>query len=61
MFGAKKDFHDITGAVTVRYEHFLQNTPPDWDRKLAGPANRIAWIKERFGGEDRPGSGRINP
>jgi hypothetical protein len=61
MFGAKKDFHDITGAVTVRYEHFLQNTPPDWDRKLAGPADRIAWIKERFGGEDRPGSGRINP
>jgi hypothetical protein len=48
MFGAKKDFHDITGAVTVRYEHFLQNTPPDWDKKLAGPADRIAWIKERF-------------
>ncbi len=49
MFGAKKDFHDINGAVTLRYEHFLQNTPPDWDKILKGPADRIAWIKERFG------------
>ncbi len=52
MFGAKKDFHDITGVATVRYEHFLQNTPPDWDKALRGPADRIAWIKERFAGKD---------
>lgn len=52
MFGAKKDFHDITGVTTVRYEHFLQNTPPDWDQNLEGPADRIAWIKERFARKD---------
>ncbi len=52
MFGAKKDFHDITGVATVRYEYFLQNTPPDWDKALRGPADQIAWIKERFAGKD---------
>ena len=54
MFGARKDFHDITGVATVRYEYFLQNTPPDWDKKLQGPADKIAWIKARFGKEDLP-------
>lgn len=49
MFGAKRDFHDMTNAVTVRYEHFFVNPPADWDKQLIGPADRIAWIKERFG------------
>jgi hypothetical protein len=48
MFGAKRDFHDISDAVTVRYEHFFQNPPPDWETKLKGSADRIAWIKEHF-------------
>lgn len=48
MFGANRDFHDITNAVTIRYEHFFVNPPEDWDKQLAGPADRIAWIKERF-------------
>jgi hypothetical protein len=48
MFGAKRDFHDITNAVTVRYEHFFVNPPANWDNQLTGPADRIAWIKERF-------------
>ncbi len=52
MFGAKKDFHDISDAVTVRYEHFFQNPPLDWERKLKGPADRIAWIKKRFSRQD---------
>ncbi len=52
MFGAKKDFHDISGAVTVRYEHFFQNPPPDWETILKGPADRIAWIKARFNRSD---------
>ncbi len=52
MFGGKKDFHDITDMVTIRYEYFLQNTPPDWDRKLEGPADKIAWVKERFTKKD---------
>jgi hypothetical protein len=53
MFGAKKDFHDISGAVTVRYEHFFQNPPPDWETKLKGPADRIDWIKKRFSRPDQ--------
>lgn len=48
MFGAKRDFHDITNAVTVRYEHFFVDPPADWDKQLAGPADRIAWIKQHF-------------
>lgn len=48
MFDAKRDFHDITNAVTVRYEHFFVNPPVYWDKQLKGPADRIAWIKERF-------------
>ncbi len=48
MFGAKKDFHDITNAVTIRYEHFFINPPADWDKQLNGPEDRIAWIKEQF-------------
>jgi hypothetical protein len=48
MFGAKRDFHDITNAVTIRYEHFFVNPPKDWDKQLNGPEDRIAWIKERF-------------
>jgi hypothetical protein len=48
MFGAKRDFHDISNAVTIRYEHFFVNPPKDWDKQLNGPEDRIAWIKERF-------------
>jgi len=48
MFGAKRDFHDIMDAVTIRYESFFDNAPPDWDKVLSGPADRIAWLKERF-------------
>jgi hypothetical protein len=48
MFGAKRDFHDITNAVTIRYEHFFVNPPENWDRQLRGPVDRIEWIKKRF-------------
>lgn len=48
MFGAKRDFHDISRAVTIRYESFFINPPSGWDKILSGPLDRIAWIKERF-------------
>jgi len=48
MFGAKRDFHDIGEAVTIRYESFFENAPPDWDKVLSGPPDRIAWLKEHF-------------
>lgn len=52
MFGAKRDFRDLSDAVTVRYEQLFANPPPDWDKKLTGPADKIAWIKERLGRQD---------
>jgi hypothetical protein len=48
MFGAKKDFHDINGVVTIRYESFFTNPPPDWDKTIGGPLDRIAWLKKQF-------------
>ncbi len=48
MFGAKKDFHNINGVVTIRYESFFSNPPPDWDKIIGGPLARIAWLKEQF-------------
>ena len=49
MFGAKRDFHDITDVSLIRYEHFFNDPPEDWDKHLKGPADRIDWMKERFG------------
>lgn len=48
MFGAKRDFHDITNATTIRYEFFFNDPPDGWDKQLTGPADRIAWLKEHF-------------
>ena len=48
MFGAKRNFHDISNAVTIRYEHFFVNPPTAWDKQIIGPADRIAWIREQF-------------
>lgn len=48
MFGAKRDFHDITQATTIRYEFFFNDPPDGWDKQLTGPADRIAWLKEHF-------------
>jgi hypothetical protein len=49
MFGSKRDFHDIREAVTIRTAGFFDNPPPDWDKKLSGPPDRIAWIKAHLG------------
>jgi len=48
MFGAKRDFHNIMDAVTIRYESFFDNAPPDWDKVLNGPPDRVAWLKSKF-------------
>ena len=52
IYGAKRDFLDLSRAVTVRYEGLLANPPPDWDKKLAGPADKIAWIREHLARQD---------
>jgi len=48
MFGGQRDFRDLSGVVTMRYEHFFNEPPVDWDRHLLGPAERIAWLKAHF-------------
>ena len=48
MFGAKRIFGDITDVVTFRYESYFTNPAPDWHKKLKGPADRIAWMKEHL-------------
>ena len=49
MFGGKRDFHDLTGVVTMRYEHFFDEPPEGWAQQLTGPADRIAWLVSAFG------------
>ena len=49
MFGGKRDFHDLAGVVTVRYENFFDDPPEGWEQKLAGPPDRIAWLAAAFG------------
>jgi len=48
MFGPSRAFRDLSGAVTIRYEHFFDDPPPGWERELEGPADRIAWLSEHF-------------
>jgi hypothetical protein len=48
MFGAKRVFDDITDVVTFRHESYFRKPEPDWEKRLKGPADRIAWIKEHL-------------
>ena len=54
MFGAKRVFDDITDVVTFRHESYFRKPAPDWEKKLKGPADRIAWIKERLDTREGP-------
>jgi hypothetical protein len=48
MFGAKRVFDDLTGVVTLRHESYFGDPAPDWDKRLKGPAERIAWMKKHL-------------
>jgi len=48
MFGAKRAFDDITEVVTFRHESYFRKPAQDWDKKLKGPADRIARMKEHL-------------
>lgn len=48
MFGARRAFDDITDVVTFRHESYFRKPAPDWDTKLKGPADRIAWMKKNL-------------
>ncbi len=45
VFGARRTFNNIADVVTFRHESYFRNPAPDWDTRLTGPADRIAWIK----------------
>jgi hypothetical protein len=51
MFGTKRVFDDITDVVTFRHESYFRKPAPDWDKRLKGPADRIAWIKKHLDAE----------
>jgi len=48
MFGAPRKFDDISDAVSLRYDVFFRNAPPDWSRRLKGPVEIIDWLKVHF-------------
>jgi hypothetical protein len=52
-FGAKREFHDLTGVVTFRHESYFKDPAPDWERQLRGPADRITWIKTHLAARSR--------
>jgi len=45
MFGAPRPFDSIEGVITIRHEGYFQKPAPDWEQKLKGPKDRIAWLK----------------
>jgi hypothetical protein len=49
MFGAEAEFDTLDAVVTLRYDVYFRNPAPDWAEKLKGPADRIAWLKQRLG------------
>jgi hypothetical protein len=49
MFGATEEFDRLDAVVTLRYDIYFRDPAPDWAEKLKGPADRIAWLKERLG------------
>lgn len=48
MFGSKRDFHDITNAVTIRCEGFFDKPIEGWEEILKAPADRIRWLRENL-------------
>ncbi len=48
MFGSKREFIDISDAITIRHESYFRDPDPEWQSKLKGPADRIEWIKENL-------------
>ncbi len=45
MFGARRTFNDLNDVVTFRHESYFRDPAPDWESKLKGPAEKIAWMR----------------
>lgn len=48
MFGAEEEFDDLTKVVTLRYDTYFREPDPNWSDLLKGPAESIAWLKDRL-------------
>jgi hypothetical protein len=48
IFGARKEFLDISEAITIRHESYFRNPDPEWHTKLKGPEDKVEWIKEHL-------------
>lgn len=51
MFGAEREFHSIADVVTLRHESYFRSPAPGWENSLAGPPEKVKWIRERFAGK----------
>ena len=49
QYGALREFDSIDGVVTLRYDVYFRNPAPDWSKRLKGPAEAVAWLKDRLG------------
>jgi hypothetical protein len=45
MFGAVRPFDSIEKAISIRHEGFFAKPFLDWDKKLKGSPQKIAWLK----------------
>jgi hypothetical protein len=52
MFGAAREFGSIENVATLRYESYFRDPDPEWDKKLKGPRDRVAWLLEHLGHHD---------
>lgn len=47
-FQSKKKFDSVDEAVTIRYDVYFRNPTLGWSRRLKGPKEKAAWLRERF-------------
>jgi hypothetical protein len=49
MYGADREFDDLRGVATMRYDVYFKDPEPDWAARLKGPEKIIDWLKSRLG------------
>jgi hypothetical protein len=48
-FESAEEFYSIADAVTIRYDVYFRDPRPGWSGRIEGPAEKVAWLKARFG------------
>jgi hypothetical protein len=49
MYGADKEYDDLSNVITLRYDVYFRNPVRDWADKLRGPEEVINWLREHLG------------